>query len=172
MANEINARTEVLLRWPHDQAVAADAVYHVHANDGAGGAMEYDTAINPQPIPAWADGAEHRASWYRGDWYNDPWYAGVDPTSWYRAPWYRGDWYRGAAGMVHYTTDALADGDWEFAVVAEDPAGNKTTPAAVTAEITLAGTPQPPTNLQAAAYDDGTDTLTLTWTLSTDDQAA
>jgi hypothetical protein len=70
------------------------------------------------------------------------------------------------------TLAKLADGDWRITVVACDASGNfLSDPGELQfVEKTVAGTPAPPTDVSADDYDPETDTLTLTWTPSTDDE--
>ena len=163
----IIAKSLALLRWPDSQAAPLGGSYDVF-RDNRDAAVDYGSAINPSPIAAWPDGAGKIG-------------AGLGPAGSGPAGYGHGGVGCGMGGagmgmagfgaaMREFTTPPLLDGGWLFAVVASDPAGNAATPAAVEAAATLAGDPAPPGIPLASGYDLGTDTLTVEWPLSADDE--
>jgi len=62
-----------------------------------------------------------------------------------------------------YRDAALADGQYQYRIVAEDAEGDSATSA--TAAITLSSAPEPPSDL-AYSWDEETQTLTLIWSAS------
>lgn len=74
-----------------------------------------------------------------------------------------------AAGSYSWTSDALANGDWTFAVVPFDSAGNEGAP--VTATATIAAPPEPPAadatgRRLTYSYNQATHIATLAWLAS------
>ena len=162
----IVARSSALLRWPQQQHVPLGGSYNVYG-DAATGTVNYSTALNVRPIPAWPDGEGKvglglaRCGYSGLGWGDGGPGLGVGGL---------GLGLLGYGALLHvWRTGPLADGTHKLAVVGLDPAGNKTTPATIEQSVALAGTPRKPTNLAASAYDSETDTLTLTWTISKDD---
>ncbi len=163
----IVADAQVEVRWPQQQAVPLGGWYDIFG-DAKSGAVDYGTPLNPGRIPAWPDdNAKIGAGLGR---------AGMGVAGY-------GDGGMGAglggaglgmagfgAEVISYITGALADGTHTLAVVGFDPAGNKVTPADLETEIAVAGVPAPPGVPTATNYDNGSDTLTLNWALSPDDE--
>lgn len=182
MANQINGNGKIRIRWAPQAGVPAGGYYHVFRGSVGGGAVQFDAdhRLSPSPVPAWSGGRQPTwwddeqlaASWWSlgGSWWN--W----SPLSWwnYAGDWWNhpGSWWLGLFGEYEIKSSLLPDGQYKVAVVSYDPAGNADTAGADQQTVTIAADPQPATDLAASAYDSGTDTLTLTWTLSEDDQAA
>jgi hypothetical protein len=125
-----------------DEGLAAFDVY----TNGGGGAVDYALPLNEMPLPATPGGA---------------------------APWGYGcggfgvGGYGVSAAAYEWTTDHLGPGEWRFAVVGVDAAGNR---LAVAAEIALDVTPasRPAGNVRLAGYDPGTSVATIAWDASPD----
>jgi len=164
----IIAKSRALVRWLQRQSVPLGGWYNVYGDGGAGGGIDYGSPVNPRPLAAWPDG-EGKRGWGLGPWGEGPWGQGQGGVGWGYGPWGLGPWGYGIA-TVSLVTPLLTDGTYTFAAVPLDPAGNADTPASETAEVLLAGTPKPPGVPTATAYDDETDTLTLSWQLSPDDE--
>jgi len=168
MSYSIIAKAKVLLTFPAQHQVPPGGYYHVFHRI-SGGSWDWSAAarINPEPIEAWPDG-DHPGRGYgaRGQ---TP--RGLPSMAMPRGSGPRGSGPRGFDTFnLEFTTDWYDDGDHEFAVVGYDKAGNATTPATAIGTVTLAGEPIPPSNFSADSYDSGTDTLSVSWTLSPDDQ--
>lgn len=162
----IIADAQVEVNWPQQQGVPLGGWYDVFG-DGKTGSVNYSSPLNADKIEAWPDDeAKIGAGLGR---------AGMGVAGY-------GDGGMGAglggaglgmagfgAEVMTYTTPELADGTHKLAVVGFDPAGNAVTPADLEEEIAVAGVPEPPGVPEATAYDNGSDTLTLGWALSADD---
>ena len=164
----IIAKSRALVRWLQRQSVPLGGWYNVYGDGGAGGGIDYGSPVNPRPLAAWPDG-EGKIGAGLGPAGQGPAGTGLGGV---------GAGY-GAAGLgpagigvaaMSLVTPLLSDGDYTFCAVPFDPAGNADTPASETAEVLLAGEPKPPGVPQADSYDDETDTLTLSWALSPDDE--
>jgi len=165
----IIAQAQAELTWMQAQSVGVRGHYDVFVNDGAGGAVNYSAAINPAPIAAWPDG-EGKQGFGRGTFGGGRFGHGDVGLGFGRGCFGLGRFGFGAR-RIHHVTRPLADGTWVFAVLAFDAAGNPAAPAAGTeVTVALAGEPDPPDDPAATGYDAGTDTLTLEWTLSPDDE--
>ncbi|MCK4625736.1 MAG: hypothetical protein KAV00_10525 [Phycisphaerae bacterium] len=160
----IIAKSCVLVRWPTQQSVPLNGGFNIYLDES------FTSPINPSLIPAWPDEV---ASGKIGDGLG-PDGSGADGFGSGGA----GDGQGGdglgmdgfGAAMLEYVTVLLADGLHKFDVVGVDAAGNPVSPTSGTqAEITLAGSPEPPGRPMADSYVQGTDTLTLSWALSGDD---
>lgn len=163
----IVARSRAVLTWPASAALGPGGYYRLYTDD-RDGAVDYDTPVSRR-IPAGPVGADG-GGWGAGRWGAGPWGTGDAGGMGYGGGgWGYGGWGYGAPAVTA-RTPLLADGDWRVGLRAFDRHGN---PSAAGAEVdvTLAGEPAPAGDLRATAYDDGTDTLTLTWTLSADDGA-
>ncbi|NLF33262.1 MAG: hypothetical protein GX591_20545 [Planctomycetes bacterium] len=154
----------VRLRWPQQSGVAW---FNIYSDGGSGGAIDYDTPLNARPIVAWPDG-EGYGGWGLGRWGYGRWGASAAGAGWGLGLWGFGPWGYGRGGLAHVVR-YLADGTHTFAVVGFDAAGNAVTPAAVTAAVTVAAAPRPPSRLRPTAWDGPNNTLTLSYTLSPDD---
>ncbi len=163
------------IRWPRQQEVPPGGTFNVYKNDGADGAIDYDTAINLRPIPAWPAGAEGKIGFGIGRFGENAF--GFDgPGMGFGQGCFGLGYFGIGADWIRFTTPPLADGTpplddeaYEFAAVGTDEAGNETTPATETVSLALAGPPDPAADLAADSYTSGTDTLSLAWTLSADD---
>jgi len=167
----IVAKSAARIRWPAQQQVPLNGAYRIYRDDGAGGGIDYDTPCNADPIAAWPDGEGKMG-------------AGLGPAGSGAAGYGYGAYLPGAGegaaglGMAGFGADwhewitaELADATYLFAVVGLDAAGNLSeTPADVLAAVTLAAAPDPPGVPSPTAYEKGTDTLTLGWPLSADDE--
>lgn len=163
----IIAQAQVAAGWPEQQEIPADGTVAIYHGLGAG-AIDYNTPVNASPIPAWLD-REGKFG------------AGLGPAGEGNAGFGSGGPGAGlgAAGLgeagfgadlQQFITPEYPDGPHRFAAVGLDAAGNEVTPAEILASVTLAGVPDPPGAPTASAYDNGTDTLTLNWSLSKDDE--
>ena len=141
-----------LIQWIASHAVPIGGWYDVYSNGGAG-AVDYDTRLNAVAIEAWPDGGSGKIGWGRG-------------------PWGRGKWGRGGR-WTYFRTPKQTDGTYTFAVVGRDLAGNGVTPATEEISVTIAATPRAiPAAAEATAWNAGTDTLSVGWALSPDDEEA
>lgn len=162
----IVAHGQITARWPQEQSTPLDGYYRLYGDDD--GSVDYSAALTPRQVQAWPDG-EGKIG------------AGLGPAG--SGP--AGIGYGGigcgmggagmglcgfGAGMLEAATRRLDDGDWTLAVVGFDPTGNPAAPAGgPTATAEVAGTPAAAI-VTADEYNDGTDTLTLAITLSSDDE--
>ena len=159
-----------LIRWPRQQEVLPPAgTFNVYKNDGAGGEIDYDTPVNLRPISAWGPGAEGKIGFGLGK-FGETAFGFDGPGMGFGIGCFGLGYFGIGADWVTFTTPPLADGTWLFAAVGADEAENETTPATETVTLTLAGTPEPPADLAADSYTSGTDTLSLSWTASSDDE--
>jgi len=159
----IKGKSDVTLRWPEQQSLLGE--YRMY---GGVGSVSYAARLNPSRIPAWRlasgkIGFGLGRFGYGAFGYGD---GGVGFGF--------GGFGLGAFGfgtpMIEHVLSDLIDGTWHFAVVGVDPAGNEVTPAVVTASVALSAAPEPPGIPTADGYDEGTDTLTVSWALSPDDE--
>ena len=114
--------------------------------DGRTGEVDYETPLNEEPIPARPGGCE-------------PWGYGCGG--------YGVGGYGAGAAVYEWTTEGLEPGEWRFAVVAIDKAGNR---LALAAEVTVSVSPfpRPPSNFHVVGYDPLTAQATLGWDPSPD----
>ena len=161
------AEAQVELSWPQRQAVPLGGHYDVYA-DGQTGEVDFSAKLNALPVEAWP-GAVGKRGFGLG-----LFGAGMFGFGNICLPFGEGRFGMGRFGfgarMHEFLTGPHADGDWRFAVVAVDPAGNPVEPAgAIEAAASVAGSPAAPSDLAATAWED--ETLTLEWTISPDDEA-
>jgi hypothetical protein len=164
----ILAHAQARLRWPRGQDVPLGGGYNVYAGPSGAG-VDYDSPLNAAPIPAWPDltGNTGDGLGRDGDGPDGVGGGGLGDGMGLDGG---GPDAVGALAM-EFLTEPLADGDWLFAVLPVDAAGNAAdSPADVEAALALAGEPAPPGAPTADAYDGDTDTLTLEWDLSPDDE--
>ena len=164
----IIAESQAELTWPQQHQVPLGGFYNVY-HDGATGTVNYSQEINPLPIDAWPDGV----AW--SGFGAGAFGAGMFGFGDVGLPFGAGRFGMGMFGfgaqMHEFTTPGLADGSYKLAVVGFDPADNPASPAATIEQtVTLAGTPWPAKDLKADSYAAGT--LTVSWTLSDDDETA
>lgn len=161
----IVATSRALIRWPTQQSVPLDGSFDIYLDE------QFASPINPLPIAAWPDElAGGKIGFGLGGFGQGAFGHGDGGFGFGEGPFGLGPFGYGAA-WLEYITDLLADGLHKFDVIGLDAAGNPTSPAGGTqAEITLAGEPAPPGRPQADSYDQGTDTLTLSYALSADDE--
>ncbi len=163
----IIAEARIALRWPSQQQVPLDGSFNVYRDDRDGD-VDYETPVNGSEIPAWPDGAGKIGAGLGRDGMGADGFgdggvgdglgiAGLGPDGF-------------GAHFLEFPTPLLADGTWELAVVGLDAAANAVTPAVIERQASVAGTPGPPGVPEASNYDSGTDTITLQWALSPDDE--
>ena len=163
----VRASAQLDLAWPAQQHVPPGGYYLIYGNDGAGGAVDYDTPLTP-PRRAWPDG-EGKIGAGLGP-------AGSGPAGYGHGGVGAGNGPAGL-GMAGFGAEWLAlrtgefnDGDWILAVVGFDAAGNRVTPG-IEQSIAVAGTPaQPADNPEPSAWATGV--LSVDFSLSPDDEAA
>ena len=114
--------------------------------DGRTGTVDYQTPLNEAPIPARPDGQE-------------PWGYGCGG--------YGVGGYGESAAVYEWTTDDLEAGEWRFAVVAMDEAGNHLE-SVTEVLVSLSPLPRPPVNFRVTEYDPLTARATLAWEPSPD----
>ena len=163
----IEATSKALLRWPQQQDIPLTATFGVYRSAAGGGAVDYDSEINPAQIDAWPDGVG-KVGFGLGAFGGGPFGLGHGGVG-----FGLGMFGLGAFGYdvapVEFTTGDLADALYVFSVAAADRAGNVETASAITVDVVLAGEPAPPTDAEASSYDG---TLVLAFSLSADDDAA
>jgi len=171
----IVARSKPLLRIAQDQRVPLDGSLDIYRNDGDGFSepVTFDAAhkVNTRPIDAWPDGEGKIGDSLGPDGSGPDGYGHGGVGDGLGADGIGMDGF--GAQYIPYVGGLLDDGDYVFAVVARDPAGNPAAPSSGT-EVTLAlaGTPKPPASIAAASWDNGAGELTLTLGLSPSDEAA
>ena len=165
----IIAQARALLRWAAQIGLPRGGKYRIYKNDGAGGAISYAARINKRETPAWPTGQGPRGCGH------GPCGSGGAGHGYYGVGCGNGMAGQGPCGRGTRTlrarTPKINDGTYDFAIRAVDQNGNQETTGATATSVAIAGTPDPPTDLAASAYAAETG-LTLTWTLSTDDEAA
>ena len=154
----ITATQSVRLTWPQSQAIPGAGYYQIY-RDGAA------VAENDSPIAAWPDG--HGKIGYGRGGYGRGRYGISSGGLGYGL----GDYGRGGYGVggrnLSMTADLVPDGVHIWQVLAYDGAGNESA-GNPTASLAVAGIPQSPRDVEAAAYAD--DVLSVTFTLSEDDE--
>ena len=162
----IIATSRADVRFAEPQGQLPDGYYHAFRDDRDGTVVfDDDHRLTPRPLDAWPDLIGKRGLGI------GPLGAGPlgigEPTGPGLGGGALGVGPLGVGGLMRsLTTPPLADGDWTFAVVSYDAAGNAATPPAAAATVTLAGIPKPPT---APAAENDSGDVKLTWTLSADD---
>lgn len=160
----IIAQAQVEIRWPQCQSVPLKGHYDVFA-DG-----NFNTPLNPAPLAAWPDGEGWRG-FGMGMFGAGLFGLGEVALLFGKYRFGMGRFGLGAE-MMKFDTPELADGLHTLTVVGFDAAGNPSAPSAGTdVAVTVAGTPAPPGAATADSYDSGTDTLTLSFAISGDDEA-
>lgn len=130
--------------------------------------MDYTTPLTPR-IPAWGEGGQDRVGF--GSLFGSGAF-GFDAGG---AGFGLGGFGTGLFGFgmpaMETIGPAKLDGLYEFAMVGFDVADNADVAGdRLTRTVRLAGEPVPPGTPTADAWDNDTGTLTLGWTLSTDDE--
>jgi len=156
----IVAKQSVRLTWPQSQDVPGDGHYQLY-RDGAA------APDNDSPIPAWPDG-QGKAGWGRGRWGLGSWGRSASGLGWGLGGWGLGGWGVGGRNLS-MIADLVPDGVHEWEIVASDAAGNDSA-GNPTASLAVAGEPQPPRGVEASAFDDENNVLSVTFTLSEDDE--
>ncbi len=163
----IVAQASALIQWPTQQQVPLGGYYHAFRNDGASGAVDYDNRINPRPILAWEGGGGKMGDGLGPD--------GMFPDGFGYGGLGDGMFPDGlgpdgfGAELHNLVTPLLNDATYDLAVVAYDAAGNVDVAPRIEKTIALAGVPGPPGTPVAADWNNGTDTLTVSYTLSKHD---
>lgn len=163
----ILAQAQARVRWQRQQGVPLGGAYNVYRIAG-----EQYTRVNPSAIPAWPDGEQKRGYGLGPYGLGQYGYGQAQGCGYGLGPYGLGRYGYGIPSLMEFVTPELDDGTYTFGVIGVDPAGNAAATAEQTDQVTLAGVPDPPGIPTADAYDDGTDTLTLSWDLSRHDQAA
>ena len=167
----ITADASAELAWAKSQSVPLGGWYDVYRSAPAGGAIDYESAVNPSAIEAWPGGVG-KSGFGLGPFGRGLFGQGHGGGPGFGAgPFGRGPFGRGMI-LATYATPELADGLYQLAVVGYDPAGNAVTPATTTAALALAGRPAPPGVPVAESYDAETDELAVSFDLSRDDADA
>ena len=167
----IIARTaKIVLTWPANHTVGPDGYYIAYGSAaGDGGAIDYDNRLIGRKIRPWPDGrypGGYGSGLYGRGGYGHGYYGGAGYGS---GMYGRGPYGRGAR-TLQATSGPKADGSWNTVVVAYDAAGNADPSGDRDTElVALAGTPEP-CGAPSGAWAGGT--LTLSFALSTDDEAA
>ena len=156
------------LQWPQDQTVPIGGYYNVYLGDRNGGAIDYGSPVNPRRIPAWPNNAAGKTGFGLGQFGSGACGYADGGEGWGQNAWGIGR-FGFDAKYLNYLTDELADGTYNAAVVGYDPAGNASTGNAEY-EIALAGDPEPPGVPSPDNYTQVTDTLTLSFPPSDDDE--
>lgn len=126
---------------------------------------DIDVALNDTPQPAWPEHLEHGKVGYGLGGYGSGY--GIQGEGFgYGSPY--GSEYGVGGRCLDFVSAALADGSYAFACHPVDEAGNEDENPIETDTLTMAGTPEPPTKPAAVAAD--ASNITLSWTLSTDDE--
>ena len=167
----IIASGRVVLRFAASRSVPPRGRYDVYANDGAGGGIDYDNPLNRSPIAPWPADGRYRGGFGLGPLGEGGFGYGVGGVGFARGMFGAGPFGRGTH-TVTFTTGELADGDYDLAVVASDPAGNPDDDGGGQVSVSVAATPAPPGVPAAAKDDPELDEIALTWDLSSDDEDA
>lgn len=154
----IVASQSVRLTWPQSQAVPGLGYYQVY-RDGAA------TPDNDSPIAAWPDG--HGKIGYGRGGYGRGVYGVSAGGLGYGLGGYGLGGYGVGGRSLSMIADLVPDGVHEWEIAAFDSAGNESD-GNPTATLALAGDPEPPRAVEAAAYAAGV--LSVTFTLSEDDE--
>ncbi len=163
----ILARSNLRLAWPMEQTVPAGGSYRVH-RDNADGVIDF-TRDAARPVPAWPD-RSFKFGWGVGRWGVGRWGQGAaGGFGWGVGRWGFGPWGQGAVSLSAEVQN-LVDGTYRLAVVAQDAQGNRNTDSAPVVVVAASGVPRPAGVPRVASYSSTTDTLTLAWALSPDDQ--
>ena len=169
----ILAESQIDVNWPQQQEMLPRDYYHV-CIDARDGSVDYANPISPSPIPAWPDLAG-KVGLGDGPLGEGPLGLGDGPgVGLGNGP--LGYGYLGlGTGLLTFRTEPLQDGRWTLAVVSFDEAGNPASPSAANAAeeaLLIKGTPDPAGIPEADSWDNGTQTVTITFDLSRHDEAA
>lgn len=162
----IVADSKAVLTFSQQQQVLLGGKFNVY-RDNRDGNVDYVTALPTCPIEAWPDGEGKIGDGLGPDGQGADGFGHGGVGDGLGADCLGMDGF--GASLINFITPLLDDGTWEVAVVGIDAAGNKVTPATIEQQVALAGTPDPPSDLETDSYNAGTDTLTLTYDLSDDD---
>ncbi len=163
-----DARIEVQMPAQPDLPERGDGgTIKLFANDGAGGAVDYETPIAGD-LAAWPSTARGTGAGLgaAGEFAAGLGAVGVGAGEFFAGFGFAGF---GIAALV-VISKRMADGTYNVAAVAYDAAGNASGAPHETDGVVIAGTPKPPGKPTAEAYESGSDTLRLGWLLSGDDE--
>ena len=164
----IVAMAQVLVRWPPSQEILPGGYFHVFRDD-RDGVVDYDSPINPAPIPAWIDN-EGKVGVGLGPFGEGAFGIGAGGAGLGGGHFGMGIFGVGAE-LISFTTPLLADGTWTIAVVGYDAAGNRVIVAVLEQTVTIAGSPERiPARPTFSNYDAGGNLVTANWALSPDDE--
>lgn len=160
----IVAQGQVEIKWPQSSAVPLRGWYNVYA-DG-----DYSAAINNAPIPAWPDGEGWRG--FGSGLFGAGRFGFGDRGLLFGQGRFGMGRFGFGALMLSFVTPSLADGTRTFNIVGFDEAGNPSAPSGgKEVSATISGEPDPPGVPTADSYVLGTDTLTISFALSDDDES-
>jgi len=167
----IIAQAKATLSWPPAGGLAPDGFYKIAHNGGTyGAAVDTDSPLPQRIRPRPPDG-RYTAGYGYGPYGLGGYGHGSAGVGYGNGPYGAGPYGRGTV-TLQATTPPLDDGEYSFSVLAYDAAENVAVAGLAEADLALAGTPDPPADAEASAYDDGADTLTVEFTLSPDDSGA
>lgn len=136
-----------LILWPQQPGMPAGGSFNVYRSARDGLAIDFTLgAQNAQPIPA----------------------TPPRPADGFGGGGFSGQSF--GAGSCQFITAPLEDGDYLFCVCPLDEAGNENRLDVALAALTLAVNPLPPESAEVDGYDAQTQTLSLSWSKSTDDR--
>lgn len=155
----ILAQDKVRFDLPTQQQIPVGGTIRFYTSDPDGVVVDYENHIGE--IEAWpSEYVGGKVGW--GIAWGTGW--AVEGTGWGWGSYWGAGWAVGGAPL-RYVSSLLTDGYYTFGVAGVDLAGNVITDGAFEIPATVAGTPEPVTDLSAAAVDE-TD-IKLTWTAST-----
>ena len=124
-----------------------DDLDHFEVYGGPAGSVDYEHALNAEPIAATVGGE---------------WLGGFG----------RGGYGRGGHGRsataLSLVTEKLAPGEYDFEVLAVDGSGNVTDGPPATVRATVRGYARPPATVAVTGYDAATQTAEVSWSASED----
>jgi len=167
MSSIIATSRRVRVTWPKQHSVEDGGGFNLY-NDLRDGSVDYATPLNDTPIDAWPTLAG-KLGFLLGGFLMGGFLEGDGGFGFLSGRFLAGGFLEGDATQevgdnIGWLSDKLTDGDWIFGIKAVDAAGNEST--ATEDSVTVAGVPEPPSDIGAAL--DGDD-LTISWTRSTDD---
>ena len=168
----ITAKSTAQIRFPRQQTLPPTGHYTIH-RDARDGAVDYDAALPPSPVPAWRD-AEGKTGFGLGvGGFGEDAFGlggGAGHAGFGLAPF--GESPFGFDNeLVTEHQPFTPDGRWTFGVLAVDPAGN-ISPVGDEDDVRLAAAPAAAQSLKATAYAADGDVLALAIGLSPDDEGA
>ena len=165
---------KVTINWPSEVTIGPDGYFLVFGNDGAGGPVDYNTALTNRKTPAWPSG-QYPGGFGTGPFGRGGFGYGYKGFGFGNGPFGRGPFGRGAA-MLTASLSGVADGEgeagagWILAVVGYDAAGNADPQGDRTSvALDVAGEPEPPGTV-TPSYTAGD--VTFGFVLSPDDEGS